>query len=227
MKKSVFSALVSVLILNLAIASHSKALNQNDLPRLEQQAQRFIAEAEIKQLLAKDIMQSGRIKEQVFPEQIEFGHTALDLFSDTDVCVTVDFRYGPLKGVLSLLFHWEGLIPRLIDHSYWLVRTEVSDDIFEDTIWTPKKSPYYVTRNMEIYDRVKLTIQPGTVVRFRKFTDPRERIRIHADNGDEGGTLLSQGTDANPVVFTTSCDFEDLDEIQSWSGDTSPIFRTP
>jgi hypothetical protein len=38
---------------------------------------------------------------------------------------------------------------------------------------------------------------------------------------DGGGTLLSQGTDDNPVTFTTNCDFEKLDKIQGFSGETS------
>ena len=217
MKKSVFFALVSVLLLNLAIASHGNALNQKDLPKLEQKVRLLIAKAGIKQLLAKDI--ASNMKGEVSPKRIEFGHTALDLFSDTDVCATIDFRYEELNGVLSLLFRWKGLIPRLLDKSYWLVNTEVSDNIHEDTTWTSEGSPYYVTRSIHIHGGVALNIEEGTVVRFRKFNDPREHINLSVS--DEWGELLSQGSDDNPVTFTSSCDFEDLDEIQGFSWETN------
>ena len=118
----------------------------------------------------------------VSPKKPVFGHIALDLFSDTDVCVTVDLRYGPLKGVLSLLFHWEYLKPILVDYSSWFVRTEVAGDISENTTWTPAGNPYYVTDSVWINDGVTLTIQPGTVVRFRKFTNPQEQV-IRVENG--------------------------------------------
>jgi len=218
MKKIVFFALVSVLLLNLAIASHGKALNQKDLPRLEPQLRRLIAKAGIKKLLAKDI--TSKMEGEALPKPpIEFGHTAVDLFSDTEVCMTMDFSFGERQGVLSLLFRWIGPIPILVDWSYWLVNNEVSDDIFEDTIWTSDGSPYYVTNPVSIHGGVTLTIGPGTTVRFRKFTNPQEHINLHV--GGDGGTLLSQGADANPVTFTSSCDFEELDEIQSMGWESS------
>ena len=218
MKKVVFFALVSVLLLNLAIASHGKALKQSDLPNLEPKLQRVIAKAGIKQLLAEDIVQSGKMEGQILPKLRGFGHTALDLFSDNEVCMTVDFTFGEQQGVLSLLFRWIGLKPILVDWSHWLVNTEVSDDISEDTHWTPEESPYYVTGGVSIHGGVTLTIEPGTLVRFRKFTDP-QRIELWV-SGD-GGKLLSQGTDANPVIFTSNCDFEDLDEIQGMGWESS------
>jgi hypothetical protein len=217
MKKAVFFALVSVLMLNLAIASHGNTLNQKELPRIEPQLRRLIAKAGIKQLLAKDI--ASKMEGQVLPKPIEFGHTAVDLFSDTEVCMTMDFSFGEQQGVLSLLFRWKGPIPILVDRSYWLVNTEVSEDISENTTWTPQGSPYYVTNPVSIYGGVTLTIGPGTVVRFRKFNNPQEHINLHVDG--DGGTLLSQGSDANPVTFTSSCDFEKLDEIQGMGWESS------
>ena len=213
MKKIVFFALVSVLLLNLAIASHGKALKQSDLLNLEPKLQRVIAKAGIKQLFAEDIVQSGKMEGQILPKLRDFGHTALDLFSENEVCMTTDFSFGEQQGVLSLLFRWEGLMPRLVNWSYWLVNTEVSDDISEDTTWTPAGSPYYVTGGVNIHGGVTLTIEPGTVVRFRKFTDP-QGIELWV-SGD-GGTLLSED-----ATFTSSCDLEDLDKIQGMSWENS------
>ena len=214
MKKIVFFALVSVLLLNLAIASHGKALNQNDLPQIEQQVRLLIAKAGIKESLAKDI--ASNMEGEVSPKRIEFGHIALDVFSNADICVTLDFEADGQNGVLSLLFRWQSMLPRLLDRSYWFVNTEVSNDIHEDTTWTQDGSPYYVTRSITIHGGVTLNIEQGTVVRFRKFSDPREQIQLWV--GD--GTLFSQGDD-DPVTFTSSCDFEDRDKTQSWSWETS------
>ena len=213
MKKIVFFALVSVLLLNLAIASHGKALKQSDLPNLVPKLQRVIAEAGIKRLLAEDIVQSGKMEGQISPKLIGFDHIALDPFSDNEVCMTVDFIFGEQQGVLSLLFRWIGISPILVNWSYWLVNTEVSDDIHEDTTWTSEGSPYYVTMNVHINSGATLTIQPGTVVRFRKFTNPQEHIYLRVCSGE---SLLSEG-----ATFTTSCDFENLDEIQSMGWESS------
>ena len=213
MKKVVFFALVSVLLLNLAIVSHGKVLKQSDLPNLEPKLQRVIAKAGIKQLLAEDIVQSGKMERQILPKLRDFGHTALDLFSDNEVCMTADFSFGEQQGVLSLLFRWEGLMPRLVYWSYWLVNTEVSDDISEDTTWTPAGSPYYVTGGVSIHGGITLTVEPGTVVRFRKFTD-WQKMELWVDG--DGGTLLSED-----ATFTSSCDLEHLDEIQGVSWENS------
>jgi len=62
---------------------------------------------------------------------------------------------------------------------------------------------------------VILIIEPGTVIRFRKFTEGRIGMYVN-------GTLISQG-----AVFTTSCDFEDLDESYDYDWHSIELFGGP
>jgi len=131
---------------------------------------------------------------------------AFDPFSYTQIAVTIDFRFIPLDkyGTASFLYEWRWPwpIPRLVDRSFWFYGTVVGGEITEDTTWTLDGSPYYVTCDVYVQPGVTLTIESGAMIRFRKFTEGRGRIGMYVN-----GTLISQG-----AVFTTSCDFEDLDE---------------
>jgi hypothetical protein len=71
--------------------------------------------------------------------------------------------------------------------------TDVSGDIDEDTTWTLAGSPYIVTENVRVLSGVKLTIQPGVVVKFN--TDRKLRI---------AGILDARGTASNPITFTSN-----------------------
>ena len=46
--------------------------------------------------------------------------------------------------------------------------TEVDGPIISDTTWTLANSPYIVVANVEVWQGVTLTIQPGVVVKFNK-----------------------------------------------------------
>ena len=46
--------------------------------------------------------------------------------------------------------------------------TEVGGPIISDTTWTLANSPYIVVANVEVWQSVTLTIQPGVVVKFNK-----------------------------------------------------------
>ncbi len=70
------------------------------------------------------------------------------------------------------------------------------EDIVADTTWTLAKSPYvfdfFTTAYIYIYQGVTLTIEPGVVVKLKN-------VPIFVD-----GELRAQGTEENPVVFTSN-----------------------
>ena len=76
-------------------------------------------------------------------------------------------------------------------------------DITNDTTWDLNGSPYYIYGDIYIRDGATLTIEAGVEVRF---------VEIHGDGGYEdgaelvvrNGTLISEGTTAMPVVFTSA-----------------------
>ncbi|MBC8233788.1 right-handed parallel beta-helix repeat-containing protein [bacterium] len=229
MKNIVWLALVSVLMLNLVMAGYGKVLSESDLPRLEPQLQRLINSPRTKSLLASRLAESNRIETDVVPKASSIifdpSSIALDIFSETEVGVTIEFLFVPLskQGVFSFLFLWEGPFPKLVDWSYWFWKTQVAGEIYKDTVWTLDRSPYYVISDVSVRSGVTLNVQPGVEVRFKKFSDfigIKVGLSVH-------GNLVAEGTEANPIVFTTSCDFEDLDQMQGeWSKELEDYFPT-
>lgn len=71
--------------------------------------------------------------------------------------------------------------------------TEVGGPIISDTMWTHVNSPYLVTENLEVWEDVTLTIEPGVVVRF----DTAKKLQVR-------GTLVARGTASSPIVFTSN-----------------------
>jgi len=63
----------------------------------------------------------------------------------------------------------------------------------EDTTLWPSSRPYPITENIIVPAGVTLTIEPGATLQFH--TDRYLRV-------DEGGRLLAEGTEAQPIVFT-------------------------
>jgi len=71
--------------------------------------------------------------------------------------------------------------------------TEVGGPIISDTTWTLTNSPYIVVANVEVWQGVTLTIQPGVMVKFNKD----KLLQVN-------GTLIARGTAANPITFTSN-----------------------
>lgn len=74
--------------------------------------------------------------------------------------------------------------------------TAVSGNIATDTTWSLGNSPYTVTGNVQVLGGVRLTIEPGVVVKFTIGTS----LSI-------GGELIARGTADQRILFTSSSAF--------------------
>jgi parallel beta-helix repeat protein len=73
--------------------------------------------------------------------------------------------------------------------------TYVEGDITQDTVWTLIDSPFVVSKNITVYQNVKLTIEPGVEVRFGgSFSITVE------------GVLDATGTPNSAITFTSNKD---------------------
>jgi RHS repeat-associated protein len=98
--------------------------------------------------------------------------------------------YQPFSAVII------GSLPPLLPSPYIApMYSTVSGAITKDTTWMVASSPYLVTGDVTVNLGVRLTIQPGVVV---KFGDGRS-LTIN-------GILNAVGTAANPIIFTSSRD---------------------
>ncbi len=73
---------------------------------------------------------------------------------------------------------------------------EVEGEISTDTVWTRNMSPYIVTGDITVAEDVTLTIEPGTVIEFKK---------TGSSDGSEliiNGTLQALGDENDPILFT-------------------------
>jgi RHS repeat-associated protein len=84
-------------------------------------------------------------------------------------------------------------------------RWEASGTITSNATWTLAGSPYVVQGIVTVANGAKLTIAPGTVVKFASGAS----LIV-----DAGGTFVADGTSANPVIFTSLKD-------DSAAGDTN------
>jgi hypothetical protein len=80
--------------------------------------------------------------------------------------------------------------------------TEVAGGIFSDTIWSASQSPYVVTDDVTVFPDRKLTIEPGTEVRFTYLKGLVVR-----------GFLCADGTSLEPIVLTSG-----IHERGAWQG---------
>ncbi|MFA7156901.1 MAG: right-handed parallel beta-helix repeat-containing protein [Bacilli bacterium] len=81
----------------------------------------------------------------------------------------------------------------LISLNLVYAETEVSGNISTDTIFTSANSPYIVTGTIQVLEGVKLTIEPGVIIKFNE------------DAGlSIGGELVAVGSQDSMIKFTSS-----------------------
>jgi hypothetical protein len=81
----------------------------------------------------------------------------------------------------------------IIIHLTGFSQTNVSGFLTTNTVWDSLSDPYIITGNVLVTDSVKLTIQPGTVVKFNS----QKALQID-------GELNVLGTDSARVTFTAN-----------------------
>lgn len=97
----------------------------------------------------------------------------------------------------------------IILSAFWqaaLAQTSVSGSITQNTTWSLSNSPYLVTGTVTIQNGITLTIQPGVVIKSQ-VSPLNSTIRVK-------GIILAQGTQSQPIVFTSKKD-------DAYGGDTN------
>ncbi len=74
-----------------------------------------------------------------------------------------------------------------------------SQTLTADTVWTTADSPYWVQNRLKVAAGVRLTIEPGVVVKIGNSSDRYGQISVD-------GQLVVRGSSAAPVVFTSHRD---------------------
>ncbi len=102
------------------------------------------------------------------------------------------------RGVTRFLVALTTLLTSLLSASSMSVRaapayTEVGGPIISDTTWTLANSPHIVVANVEVWQGVTLTIEPGVVVKFQAG----KLLQV-------AGTLIARGTASQTIVFTSA-----------------------
>jgi parallel beta-helix repeat protein len=186
----------------MVVSLGSWSYSQSNIAIDEEKLANIIDSPRTKQILANKI---DGIPGIIF----DMNTLAYDFFRTYVIVATVDFTHSPSgrQGTASFAYRWLDGEFVLIYSSYWLWNTVVSGNISSDTTWNAAGSPYYVTGWLDVNSGVTLTIETGTVVRFRKQTQWGLEI-------DVGGTLNCDG-----ATFTTSCDFEEYDQSQVYDSD--------
>jgi hypothetical protein len=70
--------------------------------------------------------------------------------------------------------------------------TTVSGNVVENSTWTKANSPYKIVDTLQVFNDITLTIEEGVEVRIAGA----KLIKI-------AGTLVVNGTNINPVIFTS------------------------
>ncbi|GAB4098176.1 hypothetical protein [Sinomonas halotolerans] len=84
-----------------------------------------------------------------------------------------------------------------------------------NTTWTTAGSPYWIQNELTINAGVRLTIEPGVVVKIGNPSDRYGRISVN-------GQLIALGTSAAPVVFTSHRDDSIAGDTNGDGGATVP-----
>ena len=94
---------------------------------------------------------------------------------------------------LWILFIWTVIGTVLFSGVHAMAATPISSNITTDTTWNVAGSPYVINADITVVNGVTLTIEAGSVIEFSWIYD----LLVE-------GSLVVQGTEGSPVVFTAS-----------------------
>ena len=87
---------------------------------------------------------------------------------------------------------------------------EITGNITQNTTWTTGNT-YTLSARVSILDGVTLTIEPGVIIKGNAGTGANATALLVA----RGGTLIAEGTDTEPIIFTSVADLIEPGEIAS------------
>jgi hypothetical protein len=85
------------------------------------------------------------------------------------------------------------LILFLISPFQTIASTNVTSNITQNTTWNTAGNPYYIMNDIQVYENITLTIQPGVEVIFQGTASM-----------EIGGQLIAKGTAINPIDFSSN-----------------------
>ncbi len=89
----------------------------------------------------------------------------------------------------------------------------ITDDITETTVWEGTK--IYVIDEYDFYVSATLTIQPGTIIKFKPSDGPYLVL-------GSGGTITANGTESSPIIFTSYKDDDHGGDTNNDGSATTP-----
>ena len=93
-------------------------------------------------------------------------------------------------------------------------------DITSDTTWTLEGSPYVIDGWAWLDVKAILTIESGVVIKFRP---DYWNQRFNGINVSEGGKIIANGTEENPIIFTSYYDDENGGDTNNDGSNSLPV----
>ncbi len=91
-----------------------------------------------------------------------------------------------------------------------IAQTSITNDISENTVWDLSGSPYVILNTIFVNEGISLTVEPGATVKFDSSTSLIVK-----------GTIMAQGEDSNPIIFTSNKSTPNIGDWGSVRIDTS------
>ncbi|NUO78582.1 hypothetical protein HUU05_00775, partial [candidate division KSB1 bacterium] len=109
----------------------------------------------------------------------------------------INFRASTSPGLATIEATSVGLAAGQANINVFQTSTLVGGPITVNTTWDLARSPFEATSDVTVHNGATLAIEPGVIVLFRSGT----QLRISSSTS--AGTLIANGTQAQPILFTS------------------------